>query len=624
MFSQELSREEEAELRRSTKKVKEYHSLESRQETVSHGVDLHAMAGSNGVSPSFKDKLIGEIPGAYVQAFDFSEYIEDEMEAEPVVETLREGFAAVKISKELKQHIRAPWSKALIITVYGRTVGFNYLSSKILALWKPKGKIDCIDLGFDFFLVRFSMKDDHDLVLKKGPWFIGEHFLSIRPWEPNFRPDTANIASVAVWVRLPLLPIEYYHPEALKEIGQAIGTVLRIDTTQYRKQEVALQDWGFQQRVTYEGISKLCFSCGRVGHRREACHYTISQPAMEKPRVDSSTRENNGNVQVEDTSDKAYNVDEDKNTTSQPNEDTYGPWIVVARKRNAVRNGRKDSGSGTSSKANTDPVRWQSSEVAFQTVMGQAKEGKRKSSGMEELTKEKSVLGGLSNSPIHKIHDIRYNYGQKGKAVKGQVKSTFGQKGKVDKGQIRDSTLSKQSASSSKNPFDTDTTNTSFSTSPPNFTDGSFKFTSEPVKEDRGDQSTQQVRSGLVHSHPSKSVENHLSTIGEQYKGGNKITNRSGVAINGANLEGVQVRTEGEICGSMEECAAAFAGANLRRIQPKSTSNGREDEGMQLKGDDDGGNHAVGYSDAEERLLQGEDATVRMELEGSGVAQPSC
>ncbi|KAL0008051.1 hypothetical protein SO802_009553 [Lithocarpus litseifolius] len=375
MFSQELSREEEAELRRSTKKVKEYHSLESRQETVSHGADLHAMAGSNGVSPSFKDKLIGEIPGAYVQAFDFSEYIEDEMEAEPVVETLREGFAAVKISKELKQHIRAPWSKALIIKVYGRTVGFNYLSSKILALWKPKGKIDCVDLGFDFFLVRFSMKDDHDLVLKKGPWFIGEHFLSIRPWEPNFRPDTANIASVAVWVRLPLLPIEYYHPEALKVIGQAIGTVLRIDThtaseARGRFARLCVQVdinkpliytiliGGFQQRVTYEGISKLCFSCGRVGHRREACHYTISQPAMEKPRVDSSTRENDGNVQVEDTSDKAYNVDEDKNTTSQPNEDTYGPWIVVARKRNAVRNGRKDSGSGTSSKANTDPVRW--------------------------------------------------------------------------------------------------------------------------------------------------------------------------------------------------------------------------------------------------------------------------
>ena len=43
---------------------------------------------------------------------------------------------------------------------------------------------------------------------------------------------------------------------------------------------------------------------------------------------------------------------------------------------------------------------------------------------------------------------------------------------------------------------------------------------------------------------------------------------------------------------------------------------------MQLNGDDDGDNFEVGYSNAGERLLQGEDATVRMELEGDGVAQP--
>lgn len=109
-------------------------------------------------------------------------------------------------------------------------MGFNYLHSKILALWKPVGKLDCIDLGRDYFLIRFSLQEDHNLVLKKGPWFIGEHFLSIRPWEPNFRPDSANITSVAVWVSLPVLPIEYYDMEALKEIGNAISTVLHIDT----------------------------------------------------------------------------------------------------------------------------------------------------------------------------------------------------------------------------------------------------------------------------------------------------------------------------------------------------------------------------------------------------------
>lgn len=34
---------------------------------------------------------------------------------------------------------------------------------------------------------------------------------------------------MAVWAHLPQLPIEYYEPSVLREIGQAVGPVLRID-----------------------------------------------------------------------------------------------------------------------------------------------------------------------------------------------------------------------------------------------------------------------------------------------------------------------------------------------------------------------------------------------------------
>ncbi|XP_023900795.1 uncharacterized protein LOC112012649 [Quercus suber] len=151
-------------------------------------------------------------------------------EEEKVVKELRQGLVAIKIPKSTKSRIRGQWSNALIVKVYGRIVGFNYLHRKILALWKPTGRIDCIDLGKDFFLIRFSLKKYHDLVLKKGPWFVGENFLSIRPWEPNFKPALGVVSSVAIWVRLNELPIEYYDREALMFIRQAIKNVLRIDT----------------------------------------------------------------------------------------------------------------------------------------------------------------------------------------------------------------------------------------------------------------------------------------------------------------------------------------------------------------------------------------------------------
>ena len=156
--------------------------------------------------------------------------MEDDADSNEEVKGLRAGLVAVKFSKELKQKIRSPWYKALIVKVYERSMGLNLLQSRLLAMWRPIGRLDCVDLSHGFFLTRFSLREDYEATLKRGPWFIGENFLSIRPWEPDFSPATANVASVAVWIRLNELPIEYYHAEALLQIGKAIGNVLRVDT----------------------------------------------------------------------------------------------------------------------------------------------------------------------------------------------------------------------------------------------------------------------------------------------------------------------------------------------------------------------------------------------------------
>ena len=104
----------------------------------------------------------------------------DDMESDDEVESFQQGLAIVKFSKEFKQHIRTPWSKALIVKVYGRTIGFNFLHSRIHSLWKLARCLDCVNLGHDFFLIQFSLKEDFEAIWKKGPWFVGEHFLSIR------------------------------------------------------------------------------------------------------------------------------------------------------------------------------------------------------------------------------------------------------------------------------------------------------------------------------------------------------------------------------------------------------------------------------------------------------------
>ena len=39
----------------------------------------------------------------------------------------------------------------------------------------------------------------------------------------------AKISTIAVWIRLEQLPIEYYHLEFLKHMGKKFGKLLKVD-----------------------------------------------------------------------------------------------------------------------------------------------------------------------------------------------------------------------------------------------------------------------------------------------------------------------------------------------------------------------------------------------------------
>ena len=127
-----LSREEEAELSRSTKKVKDIHHADFSEISSENGHSPRSFRERVLPNKSFKDKLVGEIPGAYAQAFDFTDQMEDDVDLDDEVAGLREGLAVVKLMKETKICIRGPWAKALIVKLYGRKIGFNFIQNKLM------------------------------------------------------------------------------------------------------------------------------------------------------------------------------------------------------------------------------------------------------------------------------------------------------------------------------------------------------------------------------------------------------------------------------------------------------------------------------------------------------------
>lgn len=104
------------------------------------------------------------------------------------------------------------------------------LRAKVAQLWKPIEPLILIDLGWDFFVVKFRLEKSMNKILIEGPWFVTGHFLSISRWEPNFVTVESKLSTTAIWIRLPQLPIEFYDKSILEQVGNMIGKLLKIDT----------------------------------------------------------------------------------------------------------------------------------------------------------------------------------------------------------------------------------------------------------------------------------------------------------------------------------------------------------------------------------------------------------
>ena len=170
----------------------------------------------------------------------------------------------------------------------GRPLGYRALQSRLAGIWRPTGTMQLIDIGYGFFIMRFDVLKDYQHALMNGPWFVGDQYLHVQAWEADFHPHIAKITHTAVWIRLEQLPIEYYHSEFLKHVGQKLGKLLKIDAIisaairgRYARIYVQLdmtnplpkhvKIGSFWQDIVYENLPMMCYKCGRIGHREPQC-----------------------------------------------------------------------------------------------------------------------------------------------------------------------------------------------------------------------------------------------------------------------------------------------------------------------------------------------------------------
>lgn len=173
--------------------------------------------------------------------------------------------------------------------------------------WKPKGDVQ-LHLGAKgFFTVVFSNLEDKDRVFEGGPYFLASAGLYMRPWKPNFVPEKESFTQFPVWIRLFSLPIDYWGLNALKQIGDKLGTFVKASEATMQKRYTSYaricvelnvsgalheglwleyRDEEYFQALDYEQIPFRCRKCHEHGHLIRDC-------PLNRKEIEAETLQNN-------------------------------------------------------------------------------------------------------------------------------------------------------------------------------------------------------------------------------------------------------------------------------------------------------------------------------------------
>ncbi|KAI9102068.1 hypothetical protein K1719_023578 [Acacia pycnantha] len=200
------SEEEDDLIRRSSKKIKNGQSSGATEEWPELGKVI-IKQWSKG--QSFAEKLQGingggqgdeNSNGGKVLSDDTMSHSESEGDDSEPLCTIREdphrNIPTFTFSEKMKKRLYKAWHQAVIVKLLGRAIGYKLLLSISQAMWAKKGVISLINVGNGFFVVKFTNREDFSNALTGGPWMVFDHYLTVRPWEPQFQPWRASIEKV--------------------------------------------------------------------------------------------------------------------------------------------------------------------------------------------------------------------------------------------------------------------------------------------------------------------------------------------------------------------------------------------------------------------------------------------
>ncbi|PPS09996.1 hypothetical protein GOBAR_AA10655 [Gossypium barbadense] len=263
-----------------------------------------------GTDPQIKDKT-----GTIIRDED-----DDDLELleEDIMSSSVNGIPEIDFSNRVNQLLIKDMKLAIVIKLLGKNIGYATLQNKIHSLWKLILPFPLMDIENGYYLTTFQNVEDFERVLSQGPWIVYREYLTVYLWSIEFNLSQPYLNMVMAWIRLPGLP---GHMVAISTLIMEFGE----DSQEWRSTLILERPFrrkflinGVPQRIEYEGLPTVCFSCGHYGHTQDLCPKSVT---TQKPSKENF-------LDKEPVSENRPELSENNSTNSSGD---YDPWMLVKK-----------------------------------------------------------------------------------------------------------------------------------------------------------------------------------------------------------------------------------------------------------------------------------------------------
>ncbi|GJZ32137.1 retrotransposon protein, putative, ty1-copia subclass [Tanacetum coccineum] len=101
--------------------------------------------------------------------------------------------------------------------------------------------LNLLNSSTGLFSFQFCSTDGLNAMLENGPWFIRNHPLILKKWNPDVNLLKEDVENVPDWIKLYGVPVTAFSEDGLSAIATKLGTPLMLDSY---TSDMCLQSWG--------------------------------------------------------------------------------------------------------------------------------------------------------------------------------------------------------------------------------------------------------------------------------------------------------------------------------------------------------------------------------------------